>query len=486
MVTIRGLLSRRTTHSAWRELAWLSLLVLLAFGLRAWHLDFQSLWRDETDAIRFSQAPLTELLDNLTRAGWNGPLYFILLRGWLALAGESEFAVRYSSLIFGTLAVPLTWLVGRRMINRVTGATGAALVALSPYLVWYAQELKMYALVLTLGLLSTYLYLRALDEGRWQWWIGHVVTTSLMMYTHILAVLILLPQALWYVVGWQRYRPRWRSWLADMAALTLPYLPLAVWQVPVLLSDFQTGHPFYPLNDMVQILFLAFSRGVATPWKPISMGVFLLLLLSGMVLRAKNGYRGVPALALWLAAPVLVVYLISLGMPIFTDRYLIYVAPAYALILARGLVAIGQRWRLAQALIAALLVFSLAQSWWTQVNYPIKSDFRGAARLLTEGHQPGDLLIFQIPYGRYTFEYYYHRPFEGDEGLYTNHGLSEAEADRQMRAVTAGRRTVWLIGSEMEMWDQRHLVLQWLQAHGQQTQEAGFARVTVWRFEMEE
>jgi len=460
----------------------------LAFGLRAWHLDFQSLWRDETDALRFSQAPLTGLLGNLTRPGWNGPLYFILLRGWLVLVGEGDFAARYFSLISGVLAVPLTWIVGRRMVGRATGATGAALVALSPYLMWYAQELKMYTLVLALGLLSTYLYGRALDEGCWRWWIGHVVVTSLMIYTHILAVLILLPQALWFVVGWRRYHPRWQGWLADMAALTLPYLPLAVWQVPLLLSDFETGHPFYPLGDMVHILFLAFSRGVATPWEPIpvSMGVFLLLLLGGVALRGQNGYRGVLALVLWLVAPVLAVYLISLGMPIFTDRYLIYVTPAYALLLARGLAVIGQRSRLVHALVAALLVFFLAQGWWTQASHPIKSDFRGAARLVAEHYQPGDLIVFQIPYGRYTFEYYYRQPFEGADGLYTNHGMSEVEADQHMRAMTASRRTVWLVGTEMEMWDQRHLVLQWLQAHGRQTHENGFARVTVWRFERED
>lgn len=485
-MTAQSLPFRQSTRAVWRELGLLSLLVLLAFGLRAWHLDFQSLWRDETDALHFSQTSPTELLGNLTRPGWNGPLYFILLRGWLALVGDSEFAARYSSLILGVLAVPLTWAVGRRMAGRSTGAAGAAMVALSPYLVWYAQELKMYASVMALGLLSVYLYLRALDEGRWQWWVGHVVVTSLMMYTHTLAVLILLPQALWFVLDRRRYRAQWRGWLADMAALTLPYLPLAIWQVPTLLSDFQTGHPFYSLDKMVHILFLAFSRGVATPWGPLSMAVFLLLLLCGLLLRGPDGYRGVLALALWLAVPILAVYFISLGMPIFTDRYLIYVTPAYALLVGRGLVAIGRQWRPAQVLIAILLVIFLAQGWWTQATQPIKSDFRGAARLVAQSHQHGDSIIFQIPYGRYTFEYYYRQPLEGAEGLYTNHGMSEAEADLHMRAMTTGRSAVWLIGTEMEMWDRRHLVLHWLQAHGRQTQEIGLARVTVWRFEMPE
>lgn len=464
---------------------WLLAIILLAFVLRVWHLDFQSLWRDETDAIRFARAPLQEVLGNLTRAGWNGPLYFILLRGWLALTGDGEFAARYSSLIFGVLAVPLTWAVGRRLAGRAVAVAGAALVALSPYLIWYSQELKMYALVLALGLLSTYLYKRALDEGGWRWWLSHVITASLMMYVHILGVLLLLPQALWFLVGWRRYRGRWRGWLLDMAALTLPYLPLALWQVPTLLSDFETGHPFYPLKEMVEILFVAFSRGVARPWNPVSMALFILLLLAGLTLRQPNNRRGVLPTALWLAVPVLAVYAVSLGMPIFTDRYLIYVAPAYALILGRGLVGLGRQWRWAQILAAVMLVIFLAQGWWTQTVHPIKSDFRSAARLVAAQHQPGDLIIFQIPYGRYTFEYYYRRPFESVEGLYTNHDMSPAEANRQMQTQTAHRATVWLVGTEMEMWDRRHLVLEWLQTHGHQTLEQGFARVTVWRFEMD-
>lgn len=483
-MTVWNLLSRRLPRFAGRELVWLWLLVLLAFVLRAHHLDFQSLWRDETDAIRFSRAPLPELFGNLTRPGWNGPLYYILLRGWLLLAGDSEFATRYTSLFFGVLAAPLTWVVGRRLAGRATGLAGAALVALSPYLVWYAQELKMYALVLALGLLSTYLYCRALDEGRWQWWLGHVIVTSLLMYTHLLAVLLLASQALWFIVGWRQYRPRWPAWLADLAALTLPYLPLAVWQLPLLLSDFQTGHPFYALDDILQILFLAFSRGVAAPWTPLAMGAFLLPLLGGVTLRSRNGYRGVAVLLLWLVAPVLGVYLISLSTPVFTDRYLIYVTPAYALLLARGLATIGQRWRPAQVLLALLLVFVLAQGWWVQASRPIKSDFRGAAQVVAQSYRPRDLVVFQIPYGRYTFEYYYRLPFEWADGLYTNHGMSEAEAGRQMQAMTAGRAVVWLVGSEMEMWDRRHLVAQWLQTHGRQTLEVGLARVTVWRFEV--
>lgn len=88
-------------------------LILLAFALRAYHLDHQSLWRDEVDALRFALFPLPKLLETFTQGGWNGPLYFLLLRVWVAAVGQTEFVLRFPSLLGGVLAVPLTYALGQ-------------------------------------------------------------------------------------------------------------------------------------------------------------------------------------------------------------------------------------------------------------------------------------------------------------------------------------------------------------------------------------
>jgi hypothetical protein len=84
-------------------------LVLLAFAIRIYRLDFQSLWRDEVDAIRFAQRSLPEIAADFLEIGHNGPLYYLLLHFWIRLAGTSEFAVRFFSLMFGTLTIPLVF-----------------------------------------------------------------------------------------------------------------------------------------------------------------------------------------------------------------------------------------------------------------------------------------------------------------------------------------------------------------------------------------
>ncbi|MEA3339156.1 MAG: hypothetical protein U9R15_04240, partial [Chloroflexota bacterium] len=72
-------------HSRLHYLAAISLLALVAFAARAVSLDAQPLWRDEVDALRFATAPWPKMMASFTRPGWNGPLYYVLLRGWVAL-----------------------------------------------------------------------------------------------------------------------------------------------------------------------------------------------------------------------------------------------------------------------------------------------------------------------------------------------------------------------------------------------------------------
>ncbi len=102
-------------------------LCCLAFALGVSGLDRQSLWRDEVDAIRLATRPWPEILQSFAAPGQNGPLYFLLLRPWLAVAGTSEFALRFFSLFWGVLLIPLLY----RFMVGWGGRSFALLVALA-------------------------------------------------------------------------------------------------------------------------------------------------------------------------------------------------------------------------------------------------------------------------------------------------------------------------------------------------------------------
>jgi hypothetical protein len=267
---------------------------------------------------------------------------------------------------------------------------------------------------------------------------------------------------------------------------------------------------------MLFSLLTTYSLGVvqrATLW---SVSLFMGLLLAAcLVWRGhKSRLASLAVLVCWLYVPILGFFLITLARPMYTARYLIFVAPAYLLLLAAGVAAVAgwSRW-LAGLWLAALLVLS-GSGVWLQAQTPLKADFRGATTYLASRLEPGDLILFQIPYGRYSFDYYYQRyqdaqgelpepgplprgrfrvflpmvaggvPYRWAEGLYTNTGMDVGQVDRGMVTLTAGSRVVWLVATEVPLWDERGLVQAWLDEHGRGTEQAEFVRVAVTRYEL--
>ncbi len=195
-------------------------------------------------------------------------------------------------------------------------------------------------------------------------------------------------------------------------------------------------------------------------------------------------------LALWTFLPPLLIYLVSLGTPVFTDRYAIWAMPAYLALLACGIVGLARLWRPLGILLAAVILALNGWSVYLQGTQPIKADFRGAAAYVLARYRPGDAVMYQIPYNRYTFAYYASGrqdpadpAWAGVEGPYTNYGMTPAEADAWIATRLGASHVVWLIESETEMWDQRNLTEQWFQANAHETARADFARVTVLRYE---
>ena len=105
--------------------------------------------------------------------GLETPGYYLMLKGWMALFGPGEFAVRLLSAVLGMVSVYLVFLVGARLFGPWVGLAAAGLAAINPLLVWLSQEVRMYMPAATLALGSTYCLLRALDRNGWGWWFGY-------------------------------------------------------------------------------------------------------------------------------------------------------------------------------------------------------------------------------------------------------------------------------------------------------------------------
>jgi hypothetical protein len=306
---------------------------------------------------------------------------------------------------------------------------------------------------------------------------------------------------------------RWKPWLVSIALLMLPYLPMLIWQAPLLLSSAETGFRFSPLHEMIFSLMASYSLGVMPGSDGLRLVPFVGLVLAGgySLVEQPRLRLALWALICWLFVPIAGLFLITLVRPLFTARYLIFVLPAFLLLLAAGVIAVARRSRLLAGLLLVALVVVNVWGLWDQATTPLKADFRTATQYVATRLKAGDLILFQIPHGRYSFDHYFSTPRQqavvqgrkgnyrvylpwvsgggGDayrwaEGLYTNHGMSAGEVDWRMAEMTAGSRAVWLVASEVPMWDERNLVQGWLDGRAHLVDEAHFVRVSVYKYEL--
>jgi len=261
----------------------------------------------------------------------------------------------------------------------------------------------------------------------------------------------------------------------------------------------ETGFLRYGLGDMAAILLAGWSAGILSRGWQVGGVVLGGAALLGLVAPAppwggrRRGVGVALGLAGWMVLPLAGIWFVSNWQPLFTDRYLIWAAPAFYLLAGAGLASLRRRVRWLAVALTGVALSVFVGNLWVQVATPIKSDFRAAAAFVEERYEPGDLLLFQIPHARYTFDYYFAPPgYAWADGLYTNHRTPDGGfqmgrewAGMAMSRLVEGRDRVWLIASEMDMWDQRHLVHRWLEENGTPMAEAHFVRVDVYLYRMD-
>ncbi|HEX6383072.1 MAG TPA: glycosyltransferase family 39 protein [Anaerolineae bacterium] len=399
-------------------LAGLVLILLLATFLRLHRLETQSLWNDEGNSARLSERSIPLIIEG-TASDIHPPLYYLLLHGWRELLGASEFSLRAVSAFSGIATVAVTFTLARTVTgypSPVIAAVAALLAAVSPALVYYSQEARMYSLLGFLATLATLLLIR--------WWQATLAARSTLilvvvyvlcvvagLYTHYFFPAVLLAHNL-IVLVWLIRGARLRSnhlvisWVVMMSTTVLLYLP---W-LPTFLeqsgSD-PTGRP--PFLDFLaaSVRWLAFGATV----KPDTIYWSLLavaLLLGGGVLA---GYRGAVVGVVTGAVPLLVMFAAGLVRPEFY-KFLVVAVPPFCLLLARALALQPKLipwFRPLLSLLFLMVLWGSGRSLQNLYANPLyaRADYRQiAAHIMAEAH-PNAGIILDAPNQWEVFTYYY-------------------------------------------------------------------------------
>jgi len=146
---------------------WLVIFITLLGGwLRVLLLAQNGLWLDETFSIWLSSHNLGEMLAWIVKLDQHPPLYYLLLRGWIAQHGDAPYDVRMLSMLFGTATIPVMYLIGKRLSGVLVGLVAALLLAVSPFNILFAQETRMYTLLTFNVAVAIYALVRLLTDPR--------------------------------------------------------------------------------------------------------------------------------------------------------------------------------------------------------------------------------------------------------------------------------------------------------------------------------
>jgi len=427
------------------RIRWVLLLTFVGAVLRLLHLGAKSLWYDEplTVAIARLSWPSFTHLWHYGEAAYQGA-YFLLMRGWLHL-GQSEAWIRLPSAIFAIASIPLIYVLARRLIGDRAALAAAAILAFSPTDVYYSQEARGYTLGILLVLLSSWFFVRAVQEGRKRdWWLW-TVFSALAIYSHFFTSLVVVAQGASLLV--LREAKLWRRVIAYGALivlLTAPGLPFlfrgAPAQVPSLLQ--------WPRATPKELLHLALFLGGSGEKLVLSAILWIAALRAIGRERAEQNrgmfWRGA-LLILWAVVPILLLALISIANPLFVQRYMIFCLPATVMLAARGMIALPQH-RIGLWLVVALCVFSLVNVFLGYAKP--REDWRGATSAVIAAAAPGDAVLIFPFFARTGFDYYYDR--DGAPELRTfprfyDRGEEEQDFERALKANPHAFQHVWIM-----------------------------------------
>ncbi len=437
--------------------------LLLAFFVRVYHLDYQSFWSDEGISLLRASRPMGEMLRDMPVE--HAPGYFVGLNGWLRLTGTSDFAIRFFSLWPSVLAVALTyrWLLelgGRRRWAAAAAAT--TLLATNAFQVAYAEEARMYSWLLAAGLIATWMLPKVLGTGfgeaegqgsrmRWGAWIAYVLSTAVCIYLHHFGFLVPTTHTLFVLIWLAATRdPRgFLRWAAAGVAVLLLY---TVW-LPRFLGIFGFSGWRTPQSPWAipWRYWTAYTVGDAMPeplhwWLP---WVYLALAVLGLIAWGRTRRMGGLLLALSAAVPIVGAVALALRQPDYHERYTIMASAPVIMLAAVGLFPAwsGKRAALWQSLgILGLVGLVGANALALQRLYTDailhKPDFRAAAQRIRALEAPGDVILIDGPDPEKVFLHYY----DGDArvvDLRALEGKSDAEADAALSEATHDAARAW-------------------------------------------
>jgi mannosyltransferase len=433
----------------------------VTFAVMLIGITVPSYWRDEAATLAAVKRPFGDMIAMLGNVDAVHGAYYALAWVIVRVFGYGELALRLPSAIAMAVAALFVAALGRRLVSPGAGLAAGLLFAVVPDVSLYGQDARSYAMVVAVATIATYLLVRALGAGhahQRRWWIGYAASAALLGILNIFGLLLLAAHAVTIALrllrpqAGQSRRALARRWVTAAGAAVLVSSPLIVF------GWLQRGQISWLIvhgTDGVSSV----TRLIGPPIMAIAVAAAAAAAVAVVVVTARRRPAGdrVPAwlprllglCAPWLVLPPALLFISSDFSPVYNFRYILFCAPAAALLAGAALAALGRIAGPAALIVIAVLGLNSQVAFRTPSGHG--DNIRQADRLIAVSSQPGDVIYYTNPNAEsfgaaYPYGLGRHRNIQLAQGPVASNTLGGTNvSDQQLAARLAHVNRLWVV-----------------------------------------
>lgn len=408
------------------QLAILIFIILVGFFLRVINLD-QSLWLDEAiSTLAVKENSLNNLVTQFLLGDFHPPFYYIILWLWTRIFGFSEVAVRSPSVIFGILSIFITYFIGKKLFDQKVALIAALLMAVSPLLIYYSQEARMYSLNIFVVLCSMYFFVNLVQEKKSKInLIGLVLSNVAVFYADYINYLIFPAQFIYLLMCNRKLVSKYLSLLVFSFVFLIPWLPVFMTQLEVGRETSRVLPQWSNIvgNASIKEVGLLVSKTIIGRISFENnliygsiVGIGAIFYGSLIVLSFKKINDNFKLVILWLIIPIILAFVISFYIPIFSYFRMIFVIPAFCLLLARGISFLPKNATIEILIMIVLLNLGFISYFISSPQFH-REDWKSASKNIENQLNDNSLVLFENNTIPFVYRYYAHQVGKSQPGL---------------------------------------------------------------------